>query len=167
MQKLIIIRGPSGSGKSSVAEELHKRCSRQTLIIHEDRIRIMFNDWKQPGHIANKQLATVSIIQGLKSGYDVIYEGISNIKTYDRYFQEIFAENISENFLFYLDVSFDETIKRHATRHKKSEFGVSEMKQWLSYASPTGYDSETIIPEDSSMEETVETIIHTAHLDVK
>jgi len=41
------------------------------------------------------------------------------------------------------------------------------MKQWLSYASPTGYDSETIIPEDSSMEETVETIIHTAHLDVK
>jgi deoxyadenosine/deoxycytidine kinase len=164
MQKLIIIRGPSGSGKTSVAKELHKRCNRPTLLIGEDQIRFMFNDWKQPEHSACKRLATASILKGLEVGYDVIYEGISNIKTYDEYYQEIIAKHPAENYFFYLDVSFDETIRRHETRPQKSEFGVEEMKRWLEYASPTGYDPETIISEDSSLEETVETIIKVAKL---
>lgn len=166
MPKLVVIRGPSGSGKSSVAERLHKSCTQPTLLIHEDKVRFMFSNWKQPDHTASKQLATAMILSGLNSDYDVIYEGISNIKTYDQYFQEIFTAHKADNYFFYLDVSFEETLKRHETRPEKSEFGIKEMKEWLDYASPTGYAFETIVPESSSLEETVETISKIASLEV-
>lgn len=158
MPKLIIIRGPSGSGKSSVSKALLKTCEKPTLLIHEDEIRFMFNNWKQPDHAASKELAVASILSGLKSGYDVIYEGISNVKTYDKYFQQIFKKHPTENYFFYLDVSFEESLRRHETRPEKSEFGAEEMKSWQVYASPTGYEHEIIIPEHSSLEDTVTAI---------
>lgn len=159
MSKLIIIRGPSGSGKSTVAKQLQSRLPSPTLLLQEDKIRFMFSDWREPAHTASKELATASILSGLDSGLDVIYEGISNIKTYDKFFQQIFAIHPNDNYFFYLDVDFDETIKRHDTRPQRSEFGPVEMKQWLEYASPTGYKCETIIPKESSVEETVNKII--------
>jgi len=167
MEKLIIIRGPSGAGKSSIAKELHARCSRPTLLISEDKVRKMFSDWLQPNHTASKKLATAMVISGLKSNYDVIYEGISNIKTYEQYYKEIFAVHPTENYMFYLDVSFDETVRRHDTRPEKAEFGVDVMKEWWNYATPTGYDFEAIIPEGTSQEDTVENIGHVATLELK
>jgi adenylate kinase family enzyme len=164
MPKLIVIRGPSGSGKSTVATELQKTCPTPTLLIHEDQIRFMFSNWKEPAHTASKKLATAAILSGLEYGFDVIYEGISNIKTYHEYFEHILKKHPQDNYFFYLDVSFDETVKRHESRPQKSEFGQEEMKQWLEYASPTGYEFETIIPEPSSLSQTVDQILKVAKL---
>lgn len=159
MSRLIIIRGPSGSGKSTVAKQLQKECLESTLLLQEDAIRFLFSDWKEPDHTASKELAVASILSGLASGYNVIYEGISNIKTYGKYFERILAKHPEENYFFYLDVAFDETLKRHATRPQKTEFGPKEMKRWLAYASPTGYAYETIIPDPSTLDETVAKIL--------
>lgn len=158
MPKLIIIRGPSGSGKSTVSKALLKTCDNPTLLIHEDEIRLMFNNWKQPNHTASKELAVASILSGLKSGYDVIYEGISNIKTYDKYFRQILKEHPDDNYFFYLNVSFEESMKRHESRPEKYEFGENEMREWQAYTSPTGYDNEIIIPEHSSLDDTITAI---------
>jgi len=158
MSKLIVIRGPSGAGKSTVAAELHKRCPNPALLINEDKIRFMFNNWQEPAHTASKQLATAMILQGLKSGFDVIYEGISNVKTYDKYFRQILDSHENDNYFFYLDVSFDESLKRHETRPEKSKFGAEEMSKWRDYASLAGYADETIIPESSSLEDTINLI---------
>lgn len=164
MQKLIVIRGPSGAGKSSIAAELQERSSEPALLVSEDKVRRLFSDWKQPKHDASKRMVANMVITGLKENYHVIYEGISNIKTHRPYFDEILASHPSSNFFFYLDVSFEETLKRHSTRPNNNEFGEAEMKTWWEYATPTGYEFETTIPETSTFEETVATIARVAGL---
>lgn len=159
MAKFIVIRGLSGSGKSSIASELQKNLDQPSLLVSEDKIRQMFSDRKEPDHVASKKLATKMVITGLENGHNVIYEGISNIKTYKPYFDEILKVHCKDNFFFYLDVSFDETVRRHNTRPQKSEFSVDEMKRWWDYASPSDYDSEMIIPENSTLQESVQTIL--------
>ena len=39
MQKLIILRGNSGSGKTTIAKALQKKFGRNTMIISQDMIR--------------------------------------------------------------------------------------------------------------------------------
>ncbi|MCH5339689.1 MAG: zeta toxin family protein, partial [Acetatifactor sp.] len=39
MSKLIILRGNSGSGKTSVAKELQRQIGRNTLILPQDTVR--------------------------------------------------------------------------------------------------------------------------------
>ncbi len=39
MKKLIVLRGNSGSGKTSVAKELQKRFGRNTMLISQDVVR--------------------------------------------------------------------------------------------------------------------------------
>ncbi len=121
----------------------------------------MFSNWKEPDHTASKKLMVTSILSGLESGLDVIYEGISNIKTYREYFDHILNEHPEDNYFFYLDVNFEETLKRHETRPQKTEFGQEEMERWREYASPTGYENEVIIPESSSLTQTVKTTLKT------
>lgn len=159
MPKLIVIRGPSGSGKTTVAKRLQSGLTNPSLLLCEDEIRFKFSNWKQPDHKACKELALVSILSGLESGFDVIYEGISNVETYDQYFQKVFAEHPQDNHFFYLDVSFPETVRRHDTRPQKTDFTAAEMKRWRAYASPTGYTGEIIIREESSLEQTVHRIM--------
>jgi len=167
MRKLIIIRGPSGSGKSTVARELSLRCAHPPLLISEDQIRRMFVNHTQTGHEVAKRLATKAVLFGLENGYDVIYEGILNLKTSGDNLHEFFDAHKEENYLFYLDVSFDETVRRHKTRDKNTEFKAESMKKWWDFASPTGHAAETIIPESSSLENTIKTIAKMAGLQLK
>lgn len=126
----------------------------------------MFSDHRQPGHTVSKKLATSAVLLGLENGYDVIYEGILNLKTSGDNLQDIFKVHTEENYLFYLDVSFDETVKRHQTRPEKAEFKAEAMKKWWDYASPTNNVSETIIPESSSLDNTVKIISEVAGLEL-
>jgi predicted kinase len=158
MSKLIIIRGPSGAGKSTIAKELVKATDRPTMLVSEDALRKTFNDWKRPDHEDSKVLAIQTVLFGLSSGYDVVYEGILMRSRYDHRFKLLFEEHPDENYLFYLDVSFGETLKRHQSRPEKADFGVDEMKRWWDYASPTSHLTEKIIPESSSLAETLKTI---------
>jgi thymidylate kinase len=156
--KLIIIRGPSGAGKSSVAKALKEQAKRPTLLVSEDKIRQMFNDHHLPKRLASKELTTRGVLLGLEYSYDVILEGILNIKTNKERIARFFTVHPEENYFFYLDVSYEETLLRHQTRPEKDEFGEEAMKEWWDYASPVNHFSETIIPETSSLEATVKLI---------
>lgn len=159
IQKLIIIRGPSGAGKSSVTKELLAKTSRPTLLVSVDTIRMLFSDQKKPDHQTSKRLVINNVIFGLESGYDVILEGILNIKTDKFMFDKIFAVHPEGNYLFYLNVSYQETLRRHRNRPEKDLFGEEEMKEWWGWSLPSNHASETIIPENSSLEETVTKIM--------
>jgi len=164
--KLIIIRGPSGAGKSTVAREIYKKVIRPTLLVSEDQTRKQFSDHGKPGHNTSKKVATKMVMQGLDDGYDVIYEGILNLKTSGDNLQSILDYHPENNYLFYLDVNFNETIQRHQTRPEKEEFTTESMKTWWDYASPTNMSNETVIKERSSLKETVATIGDVAGLDL-
>lgn len=164
MNKLIIIRGPSGAGKSTVSRELFRRTKRPTLLVSEDAVRKMFSDHHTPGHKTSKILATVAVRTGLENGYDVIYEGILNTRTSGSNLKEILNSGKAEGYLFYLDISWEETVARHSQRPEKADFNPEAMKKWWGYAAPTGLANEVIIPETSSLEHTLQKISQTADL---
>ncbi len=163
MQKLIIIRGPSGAGKSAVARELLQRRTRPTLLVSEDQVRKMFSDHHRTGHSEGEKLSVAAVLFGLQNGYDVIYEGILNIKTTGRSLPDLIRSH-KKSYLFYLDVSYEKTLRRHQTRPEKAEFKEEAIERWWEYASPTGHVSETVVPESSSLDDTIKTINRVADL---
>lgn len=166
MLKLIIIRGPSGSGKSTISNELLKRCHQPTLLVGEDKLRKMFSDHRNTPHPSSRRLAMEAINIGLEDGYNVIYQGILNAKSGEFRPEEMLKLHPKETYFFYLDVNFNETVKRHRSRHKRNEFDSSAMKRWWEYSSPLNHELEILIPETSSMEDTLQTISEIAHLEL-
>ena len=91
-----------------------------------------------------------NVLTALSGGYNVILEGILSQKAYATLFEEIFAEHPEENYIFYLDISFEETVRRHKTRTIGDPlFGAKEMKEWFSMAHRSNHRFERIISEDS------------------
>src|SRR3989344_5524593 len=123
--KLIILRGPSGSGKSTIAKIIFDSAKRKTVYIDQDYYRFIF---KPSGGGSKSNGATIhkmilhNVVQALQDGYDVILEGILSVKSYGEVLEGIFKKHPKENYIFYFDVSFEETVRRHAMRPAKSNF---------------------------------------------
>ena len=86
--------------------------------------------------------------------------GLGNV---GKEFEEIFAHHNEENSMFYLDVSLEETMRRHETRVVSGPaFDAKKMKSWYSMAHRSNHRLEHIITEDSSLEESLDYIVRTA-----
>ena len=118
-----------------------------------------FNDVEVP----DKELIEGNILICLKSGFDVIFEGNFKITTHKQLLERIFEAHPNENYVFYLQASLAETLRRHQTRSVKI-ISEQEMNELYRYATPMHHPSETIVPENSSLEETVNLIRRTAEI---
>lgn len=121
MGKLIILRGNSGSGKTTVAKELQKKFGYNTMLISQDEIRRNIL-WVKDG-IDTKALPLM--IELLKYGYEhsdiVILEGIMYEEWYNPLFKvanELYGSNV---YSYYFDIPFEETIRRHQTMEPSME----------------------------------------------
>ena len=128
MGKLIILRGNSGSGKTTVAKELQKKFGYNTMPISQDEIRR--NILRVKDGIDTKALPLM--IELLKYGYEhsdiVILGGIMHEEWYNPLFKvanELYGSNV---YAYYFDLSFEETVRRHNTRNR--EFGEKDMRRW-------------------------------------
>ena len=155
MGKLVILRGPSGSGKTSTAKLLFKQMKEPAVHIQQDPYRFIF---KPEGYGKNSetihQMIKSNVLIALENGYDVIVDGIFTVKSYKDTFDELFAEHKTENYMFTFDISFEETVRRHAFKNTDA-WGEKEMREWYVPKDFMGYDFETIIPESSVQEETI------------
>lgn len=130
MKKLIILRGNSGSGKTTVARELQKRFGKNTMLISQDAIRrdmLMVKD-------GENTLALPLMKELLRYGYQhsevVILEGIMHRDWYQSLFKlamQLYGNGV---YAYYFDLPFEETLRRHQTRAKCNEFGEEEMRKW-------------------------------------
>jgi hypothetical protein len=161
MAKLIMLRGPSAVGKSTIAEELMRRTTRPTVLIDLDYYRFGFvnrpEDWDGPEY----EMSGSDVLIGLRMGYDVIFDGNFTSDPHDPFLKSLFDAHPGENYLFYLDATLEETLKRHKTK-SNPRIDEDKMKEVFKYASPVGLENEVIIPQDSSIDETVERIIQAA-----
>lgn len=159
MSALIIIRGNSGSGKSSVAKALQKKLGRNTLVIPQDTVRREML-W---AHDGKDTAALPLLITLLNYGHAhceyVILEGILNADWYRPLFESAVKLFKSRIFAYYYDISFEETLKRHQTKEKKSEFGETEMRQWWNEKDFIQIIPEKVFKEDVSLEDAVNTIM--------
>lgn len=128
MGKLIILRGNSGSGKTTVAKALQKKLGRNTMLISQDEIRRNML-WVDDG-IDTKALPLMAELlkYGNKHSEISILEGIMYDEWYRPLFKlanELYGSNV---YAYYFDLSFEETVRRHGTR--KREFGEEDMCKW-------------------------------------
>lgn len=96
-----------------------------------------------------------NVLTALEDGYDVILEGIFTMKSYGHIFEELFHKHQTENYVFTFDISFAETVRRHATRKTANMFTEKDMKEWYPASGPADYPFEQIIPESSALEQTI------------
>jgi adenylate kinase family enzyme len=159
MSKLVILRGNSGSGKSTVARDLFAQAKKPTVLIEQDYYRFIF---KPAGGALNSKtihkMIQASVLVALEDNYDVILEGIFNVKSWRVIFDEIFKHHPKQNYVFYFDISFEETIRRHRTKPNKDEWSEADMKDWYNPKDFMGYDFEHTIDEKSTKNETVKII---------
>ena len=91
----------------------------------------------------------------LDRGYHVVLEGILSSARYAPTIHDLVATHQGESHVFYLDVSFDETVRRHATRPLASEVTPAQMFGWYESHDVLGIPGEHVIAESSTFEETV------------
>ncbi len=158
MCRLIILRGNSGSGKTTIAKELQRKFGSNTLLISQDAIRremLMVSDG--PDTRAIPMLKEL-LRYGKAHCETVILEGIMVADWYRPLFElakELFGKNI---YAYYFDIPFEETLQRHKTRAKSSEFGEEAMREWWVEKDYSDVLDETTITADKDKETIVQEI---------
>lgn len=159
MATLILLRGNSGSGKSTVARALQRHFGRGTLLIPQDTVRreMLYARDLPEGPAA--PLMTEIARWGARNCPVTIVEGILYSERYDSLFRAL-TELFDDIHAYYFDVSFEETLRRHETRPQKDWFGPEHMRSWWIEHDLLTVIQEEIIPEASTAEETVERILN-------
>ena len=92
-------------------------------------------------------------------------EGILPRVRYGGMLAELAREYAGSAYFYYLDIPFDETVRRHATREKASAFTAADMADWYRARDLLEEPRETVIDESSTLDATVQQILHDTHLD--
>lgn len=158
MSKIIIIRGNSGSGKSCVAKSIQEQIEPHPMLIQHDVFRREILKEHEGQCVINDKLILQTVKFGLKHNKNIIIEGIMRIEIYKKLFDKIIAIHPNENYFYFLDIPFKETLRRHATK-VGVDFGEKEMRLWYKKDDLSGYPNEVVIHASSSLESTVSKII--------
>ena len=153
--KLIVLRGPSGSGKSSVAQSVRAAQGQPTAIVGQDYLRRMVLKEKDIPNGLNIELIKRTTLFLLGHSYHVVMEGIFDSERYEQMFQEIIKEHPDSNYFFYFDISLEETLRRHQHKPNKEDFGEKEMRSWYKEKDPLEFVQEDVIPEHYRLEQAV------------
>jgi len=157
--KLIIIRGNSGSGKSTVARALRERMGYGTTLIEQDYVRrIVLREKDRPGQ-PNIELIDMMTRFALAKGYHVILEGILPKKHYGDMLYALVDDYARDAYIYYFDISFEETLRRHQTKPNKNDFGEAEMRQWYLPQDMLGVEGESIVTETVRPEQIINGIL--------
>lgn len=160
MTRLVILRGNSGSGKSTVAKALRERSKsgRKIAIVEQDYLRRHILKEKERDNGDNIGLIKQTVEYALANNYDVLLEGILYGPRYGLMVTSL-IKLADQHWVYYFDVSFEETLRRHSTKYNAHEFGEEEMRAWYKDDDRLGCDGEITIPESNSFDDTVNYIL--------
>lgn len=157
--RLIVLRGNSASGKSAAAQEIRDRYGRGIAIVGQDTIRrIILRDRDQPG-APNIGLIDLTTRYALDQGYHVVVEGILYADHYGEMLRQLHSDHRGRSRCYYYDVSFEETLRRHATKPQAAEYGETEMRSWYRPRDFLPDIEECCIPEATSLGDAVDLIM--------
>ena len=156
---LVVIRGNSGSGKTSLARQLRLHQGRGWALVEQDNLRrVILRERDKEGGLAPAFIDhTVRYLLG--NGYNVILEGILASHRYGPMLTKLIADHDGPCLLFYLDVSFEETLRRHQTRPQASDFTADDMRSWYLPGDTLGLPHEHVVAERSSFDDTLQLMI--------
>ncbi|MCR8968440.1 AAA family ATPase [Facklamia sp. 7083-14-GEN3] len=160
MPKLIVIRGNSASGKTTLAKRLQKAFGPNTLVLSQDIVRRNMLYVRDEVDTEAIKLLTTLVEYGFANNKITILEGILNSEWYQALFEKALELYGQKNIhAYYYDLSFEETLSRHLTRNERLEFGEAELKRWWNRKDYIGFIKEEIFTEEIGIEEAVERIV--------
>jgi predicted kinase len=156
--KLVVIRGNSGSGKSSIAKAVRMNHGRGCALVEQDYLRrIVLRELDKPGGLAADFIDhTVRYLLDHKQ--HVVLEGILWSPRYGQMIKELVRCHRGHSSVFYLDISFEETLRRHQTRPQAAQFSPQDMRGWYHPHDVLGVAGEYVIGEDSTLDASVQFI---------
>lgn len=155
---LVVLRGNSGSGKSTVAAALQRELPAPAAVLEQDHFRrIVFAEREQES-MAHAGLLEAAAVHCLGAGHHVVLEGIFNAARYEGMLKRV-AEAASESRFYAFDLPFEETVRRHAGRQRASEFGEDQMRSWYHGWQPLLFVDEKRISPSETCDDVVRRII--------
>jgi predicted kinase len=156
--RLVVLRGNSASGKSSVAAEIRTRYGRGIAIVGQDNLRrVVLREHDKP-NAANIGLIDLTARYALDHGFHVVVEGILYAGHYGDMLTALCDDHQGTTRLYYLHVPFEETLRRHATKPQASEYGQTEMASWYRELDLLPGGIERIVSAETSLDGTVQLI---------
>ena len=128
--RLILIRGNSASGKSSLARAIRAARPRGIAILGQDQLRReILHAREKPGNPTVGYL-DLSARYALDSGLHVIVEGILYTRIYGAMLTQLLGDHRGITSCYRYELSFDETARRHISKPQASEYGPDTMREW-------------------------------------
>lgn len=163
--RLIVLRGNSGSGKSTVAQALREAYGgRGVAWVAQDLIRRIILKEKDILGGVNIGLIDQVTRYSLDQNYHAVLDGIFYADRYENMLAQLAHDHRGQSHFYYLDVSMNETIRRHATRPQAADFSPDEMRQWYRARDLLRSVPERVIPETSTLQETISLILADSRL---
>lgn len=161
--KLIIIRGNSGSGKTTVAKEVRSRIgdglSDNTMLVQQDTLRReILRERDRLDKRSIIELIELVVEFGRKQDRVVIVEGILSAKKYGPMLRKL-ANKFDKAYVYYFDLPFEETLVRHVSKSNAHEFGEKEMREWWNEKDYLSIPGEKILHKNLSADDVVRMII--------
>lgn len=155
--RLIVIRGNSGSGKSTIARRLRLQAGRGCALVEQDYLRRILLREKDtsPGLLRRSSSTTCSSCCGTVTTSS---SRASCSPAATARCCAVSSGHTGPAHFFYLDVSFAETVRRHATRPQAEEFTAEQMRDWYAELDVLDGVNEAVIAENSSEEATLNLI---------
>lgn len=157
--RLIVLRGNSASGKSTVAAGIRDRFGRGLALVGQDNLRrVVLRERDRPG-AANIGLIDMVARYSLDAGYHVVVEGILYADHYGAMLTRLRTDHRGPTHGYYLHVPLQETLVRHATKPQADEYGERELRDWYRPLDLLPEGNETVIGADSALEVTVDRVM--------
>lgn|SRR5699024_4752404 len=159
MAHLIILRGNSASGKTTIATKLqHSFPKGNAMLISQDTIRREILNVKDRPENPTPALIQKICEFGITTYSYIILEGILKAAIYRPMLLDLidlFDQNVS---VYYFDLSFSEALHRHEQREKSQEFGKESLQKWWLEKDYLAIPNEQIITAELTQEEIVSNI---------
>ncbi|WP_405791647.1 kinase [Streptomyces sp. NBC_01506] len=157
--RLVVLRGNSASGKSTVAAAIRERFGRGLALVGQDNLRrVVLRERDRPG-AANIGLIDAVARYSLDAGYHVVVEGILYADHYGPMLSGLRADHRGPTHGYYLDVPFEQTLVRHATKPQAGEYGERELRDWFRPLDLLPDGAESVIGAGSTLADTVDRIM--------
>ncbi|MEU3306035.1 AAA family ATPase [Nocardiopsis sp. NPDC055551] len=158
--RLIVLRGNSASGKSTVARELRARYGRGLAIIPQDVVRRdILRERDLPGGV-NIDLLDLMARHSLEHGFHVVVEGILYVDHYGDMLTRLVGDYRQTAHCYYFDVPFATTLERHATKPIADVVGEAELRRWWRPRDLLPDGVEKLIDEHSGVEHSAVRILN-------
>jgi AAA domain len=156
--RLVILRGNSASGKSTVAKLLRKRLGRGVAWVEQDYLRrTLLREHDRPG-LPNIGLIDMVARYALDAGYHVIAEGIFGSERYGGMLQCLIADHVGVSRCYYFDIGLEEILRRHQAKQLIT-VSPEMLRKWYRPRDLLGFVDESIITGDEDEEQIVTRLV--------